>query len=119
MNHEKFVAAKLEQLGRMGVYVSIDDFGTGYSSLNYLKSFKANALKIDRSFIHDLASDPKDAAITQLIISVARSLELEVIGEGVETKHQHEFLLHHGCEHAQGFLYGKPVSAEELERKLH
>jgi diguanylate cyclase (GGDEF)-like protein/PAS domain S-box-containing protein len=118
MNHEKFVAAKLEQLGRMGVYVSIDDFGTGYSSLNYLKSFKANALKIDRSFIHDLTNDPKDAAITQLIISVARSLELEVIGEGVETKHQHEFLLRNGCEHAQGFLYGKPVTAAELEKKL-
>jgi diguanylate cyclase (GGDEF)-like protein/PAS domain S-box-containing protein len=118
MNHEKRIIAKLQQLNQMGIHVSIDDFGTGYSSLNYLKSFDVKALKIDRSFIRDLFEDEKDSAITKMIISLAHNLQLEVIGEGVETVHQHEFLLHNGCEHAQGFLYCRPLSADMMAQKL-
>jgi diguanylate cyclase (GGDEF)-like protein/PAS domain S-box-containing protein len=118
MNHEEKIIAKLQELKQMGVHVSIDDFGTGYSSLNYLKSFEVTALKIDRSFLRDLFEDEKDAAITKMIISLAHNLQLEVIAEGVETEHQHEFLLHNGCEQAQGFLYCKPLSAKEMAQKL-
>jgi diguanylate cyclase (GGDEF)-like protein/PAS domain S-box-containing protein len=118
MNQEKRIIAKLQELNQMGVHVSIDDFGTGYSSLNYLKSFEVKALKIDRSFIRDLFVDEKDEAITKMIITLAHNLQLEVIAEGVETEHQHEFLLQSGCEHAQGFLYSKPLPANEMEQKL-
>jgi EAL domain-containing protein (putative c-di-GMP-specific phosphodiesterase class I) len=110
MNHEKSTINKLQQLNQMGIHVSIDDFGTGYSSLNYLKSFEVSALKIDYSFIRDLLEDKKDEAITKMIITLAHNLELEVIGEGVESELQHDFLLQNGCEHAQGFLYSEPVS---------
>jgi diguanylate cyclase (GGDEF)-like protein len=118
MNHEKSTINKLQQLNQMGIHVSIDDFGTGYSSLNYLKSFEVSALKIDYSFIRDLLEDKKDEAITKMIITLAHNLELEVIGEGVESELQHDFLLQNGCEHAQGFLYSEPVSARVMELKL-
>ena len=118
MNHEEKIITKLQELKKMSVHVSIDDFGTGYSSLNYLKNFEVSALKIDQSFIRDLYADSKNMAITKMIISLAHNLQLEVIAEGVETEHQHEFLLHNGCEHAQGFLYCKPLSAKEIAQKL-
>lgn len=118
MNHEVRMIAKLQELNQMGVYVSVDDFGTGYSSLSYLNSFDVKALKIDRSFIRDLFNFSKDTSITKMLISLAHNLQLEVVAEGVENKRQHEFLLQNGCEHAQGYLYSKPISANEMERKM-
>ncbi len=118
MNHEAKMITKLQQLNQLGVYVSVDDFGTGYSSLSYLNSFDVKALKIDRSFIRDLFNDSKDTSITKMMISLAHNLQLEVVAEGVETERQHEFLLQNGCEHAQGFLYSKPLSASMMEQKM-
>ncbi|MBA2939841.1 EAL domain-containing protein [Paenibacillus sp. CGMCC 1.16610] len=118
MNHEEKNIKILHQLNQMGVYVSVDDFGTGYSSLNYLKRFEVKALKIDRSFIHDL-NDIQDVAITRMIISLAQSLRLEVIGEGVENLDQHTFLLNNGCHYAQGFLYNKPLTTFEMENQIN
>src|SRR5690606_6909876 len=93
----------LDTLKAMGVRLSIDDFGTGYSSLSYLRSFPIDALKIDRSFVHDISSEPDNGALVAAIIAMARTLKLDVIGEGVETEAQRAFLQLHGCTVAQGF----------------
>ena len=108
----------LNDLKSMGLRISIDDFGTGYSSLSYLKRFPVDTLKIDRSFVRDVATHPDDAAITVAIIAMARSLELETIAEGVETREQLVFLQQQGCSLMQGFLLGRPVPAEEFTRAL-
>jgi diguanylate cyclase (GGDEF)-like protein len=106
----------LDELKRVvgGVRVSIDDFGTGYSSLSYLKSFPIDLLKIDRSFVRDLATDPDDAAITTAIIGLAHNLRLEVIAEGVETEEQLVFLRNKRCDGVQGYYFGRPMPAEDL-----
>lgn len=99
----------LSKIQDLGVQVSIDDFGTGYSSLNYLKKFKVNTLKIDKSFIQDLPDD----IITKMIIQLAHGLGLTVVAEGVEQSEQLEYLGEHGCEQAQGFYIGKPMPPEQ------
>lgn len=108
----------LQQLHDMGVRISIDDFGTGYSSLLYLKRLPASELKIDRGFIRDLARDTEDAAIVSAIVALGRTLNLSIVAEGVETMAQQEFLTRLGCDSLQGFLLGRPMSAEQLIETL-
>jgi len=104
------------RLSELGVRVAVDDFGTGYSSLSYLKQFAVHILKIDRSFIHDLSTDPNDEAIVDAILAMAHSLNLAVVAEGVETETQLDWLSRHGCNAVQGFIFGQPVTAQEIER---
>lgn len=108
----------LTQLRLMGFELSIDDFGTGYSSLGYLKFYPINILKIDRSFIQNIVSEPNDAAIIAAILAMAKTLKVAVIAEGVETQEQVTFLVQQGCNRYQGFYFSEPLTAEELESKL-
>ena len=104
----------LKDLNKLGVHVSLDDFGNGYSSLSYLKQFPLKVLKIDRSFIQDIMVNKNSEAITTAIIVMARSLNLEVVAEGVETEKQFAFLKSKFCDEVQGFLFSKPIPAQEL-----
>jgi diguanylate cyclase (GGDEF)-like protein/PAS domain S-box-containing protein len=118
MKEPEVAARTLRSLKKLGVALSVDDFGTGYSSLSYLKRFPIDALKIDRTFIRDVTVDADDAAITFAIIGLAHSLKLSVIAEGVETRDQLRFLEAHGCDEMQGFLFSRPVTAEECGHML-
>lgn len=111
-------AATLQVLSTMGVHISIDDFGTGYSSLSYLRRFPLDKLKIDRSFVRDLMSNPDDASIVKAIISLAHNLRLRVVAEGVETAEQLNFLRELGCDQYQGFFCSPALPAPAFEALL-
>ena len=112
------VVDTLLKLSNMGLEISIDDFGTGYSSLSYLKRFPIDKLKIDKTFVDDIATHPDDAAIIKAIIAMAHGLSMKVVTEGVETAAQLAFLRLHGCEQYQGYLYSKPLPVADITLKL-
>jgi EAL domain-containing protein (putative c-di-GMP-specific phosphodiesterase class I) len=112
------LVAMLDELKRLGVQIAVDDFGTGYSSLSYLKRFPVDRLKVDRSFVEDIAADADDAAIVHAIIALGHNLGMRVVAEGVESEGQLCFLRMNDCDEAQGFLISRPVSARNLPRLL-
>lgn len=119
MGNEEEADRSLRALKALGVKISIDDFGSGYSSLSRLRRFSLDALKIDRSFVADLADNPDDRAITAAIIAMASSLNLRVIAEGVETERQLQLLRNQGCHEIQGWIYGKAMPADQFGLLLH
>ena len=118
MNNAEVAVHTLRELQRLGIKISLDDFGTGYSSLSYLKRLPINILKIDKSFIDDVTVNPDDAALVEAIIALAHNLRLKVVAEGVETEQQLAFLQGLKCDEWQGYLYSKPVPAEEFSKLL-
>lgn len=108
------IIAILSEIKQLGIKISVDDFGTGYSSLSYLKKLPIDKLKIDKTFIDELPTNEDDITITKTIIALSRSLKLDVIAEGVESKEQKDFLVANGCRMIQGYFYSKPLSEEDI-----
>jgi EAL domain-containing protein (putative c-di-GMP-specific phosphodiesterase class I) len=105
----------IDALKALGLRISIDDFGTGYSSLNYLRQFAVDFLKIDRSFVVDIASNPRDRAVVVAIIELAKALDIAVVAEGVETEPQATFFCEARCDEFQGFLFCRPLPVDQVE----
>ncbi|MGH7526867.1 MAG: EAL domain-containing protein [Gemmatimonadales bacterium] len=118
VNHQKEGTDTLHALRAMGLYLSVDDFGTGYSSFSYLKHFPLDALKIERSFVREITSDPDDAAITTAIIAMGHALGIRVVAEGVETESQLALLRKQECDEMQGYLFSRPIPAERFAQYL-
>ncbi len=118
MENPENAIAKMKIIRAKGIRFSMDDFGTGYSSLSYLKLFPIDTLKIDRSFVMDALSNKDDQELIKTIIAMAHNLRIDTIAEGVETKDQHDFLLHHGCQFMQGYYHGRPMIAQDFEDLL-
>jgi EAL domain-containing protein (putative c-di-GMP-specific phosphodiesterase class I) len=118
LTNADLMLAVIQELKAIGVTLAIDDFGTGYSSFSYLRQFQVSKLKIDRSFITNVAANPDDAAITAAIISMAKSLHLKVIAEGVEDEAQMSFLRAHQCDEIQGYYFSKPLAVDKATDKL-
>jgi len=109
---------KLKVFRKMGMDISIDDFGTGYSSLSYLKKLPITKLKIDQSFVRDMQDNMSDRNIIKAIIALSKSMDLQVIAEGVETSEQKALLQEENCDEMQGYLYSKPLSQADFEKLL-
>jgi EAL domain-containing protein (putative c-di-GMP-specific phosphodiesterase class I) len=118
LSTEEATLSRFHELKEMGLKLAIDDFGTGYSSLGYLRQFPIDRLKIDKTFIRDIAVDSNDAAIAAAIVSMTKSLHLKVIAEGVETEAQLSFLREHQCDEVQGYYFSMAVSADEATSML-
>ena len=118
MQDADFTLAILKELKTMGVHISLDDFGTGYSSLSHLKHFPIDTLKIDRSFVKDLETDPKEESIVSAIIVLAHSLGMDVVAEGVETVGELRIVRKHHCDKMQGYLFSRPVPPKDFEALL-
>ncbi len=118
MQDIELAVATMNELQGLGVQISIDDFGTGYSSLSALKTFPVARLKIDKSFINDVANDENDQAVASAVISLGQKLNMRVIAEGVETEDQMAFLRKNNCDEMQGYHFSKPVSAQDIEKLL-
>ena len=118
MNHPELMSSELAKIKQLGISVAIDDFGSGYSSLNYLKRLPVDVLKIDRSFVQDIESDPSDSAIVSGIIALAQTLNMHTVAEGVETEGQRTILKSLGCSSFQGYLVAKPQPAEQFEQQF-
>ena len=118
LDGDKSVGGMLEKLHGMGLSISIDDFGTGYSALSYLHRFPVSQLKIDRSFVCDVPHDRSKSELVKAMLSIAGALRLETVAEGVETEQQADYLAEHGCCHAQGYLFGKPMPGEAFNQLL-
>ena len=118
MRNAETTSATLGELKALGVRIAIDDFGTGYSSLSYLKRFTIDSLKIDRSFVDGLPGDRDDRAIARAVITLAHSLRLNVVAEGVETAGQLAFLAAHGCDQSQGYYFSRPVPEPSFTEML-
>ena len=112
------VIQQLEQIKSLGVTFAIDDFGTGYSNLNYLRTFSAQKLKIDRIFINTLGFDEKDVPLVTAIISIAESLGMATVAEGIENEAALKKITEMGCDIGQGYYWSKPVPAEQIERLI-
>jgi diguanylate cyclase (GGDEF)-like protein len=119
MKRSSHAATTLKALRAEGVRLAIDDFGTGYSSLSYLTRFPVDTLKIDQSFIRQITETPSETAIVKAVLSMARSLNLRVVAEGVETRNELDFLQAHQCDEAQGYYFSQPLPAERFEEFLH
>ena len=118
MQHAEGTASVLRSLKSMGVQLTVDDFGTGYSSLSYLRRFPIDALKIDRSFVREIATNPDDATIVSAVINMGHSLKQRVIAEGVETGEQLAFLRTNHCSEGQGYYFSRPIPAEGFAKLL-
>ncbi|WP_261841205.1 bifunctional diguanylate cyclase/phosphodiesterase [Aliamphritea ceti] len=118
VKHDANTESILQQVKNMGIFLSMDDFGTGYSSLSYLKQFPFDVVKIDRSFVRDLAIDPSDQKLILASIAMAKGLGLKVVAEGVEDEYQYDFLHTAGCDAVQGYLLGHPMSAEAFAEQV-
>ncbi len=118
MHNAERALQKLNEIKALGIRIAIDDFGTGYSSLSQLKKFPVDTLKVDRSFIRELQTDEEDRAITQAIITMAKTLGLTVVAEGVETAEQQTFLSNHACDEIQGYYFSRPIPCSDFEKLL-
>ena len=118
MDHPELMITEINKIKRMGITIAVDDFGSGYSSLNYLKRLPVDVLKIDRSFIYDIESDPSDSAIVAGIIGLAKSLKMKTVAEGVETEEQRQILEELGCDNYQGYLFSKPLPSMLFAKKF-
>ena len=119
LHHDAALIEPLRSLQDAGVGIAFDDYGTGYASLSLLKRFPLTRLKIDRSFVQDTAESTSDAAIIRAVLMLGRDLGLEVIAEGIETEQQLAWLKQEGCAEGQGYLFGRPMPAEDFARRFN